>query len=945
MYIDTQPASLHAQVAAATTMASARKQPRLHPRPPLAPQISKASSSSLRGMEQAIPPSPPSFQAFVKKTPSVNSDKPLPSVPRVSSATDTESTPGTSRTSSIYSRSSGQWAGAPMSWASRDFAMTDMFLQPSIYSLSTPELVVEQSNTKLASTAFLQPRAYEPLLTSPSPSISASSSFAGAAMTAHGDVDAAAFTETSHERRTSALLPPSGIVAHMTPRHIKTVSLDKARAAVVPHKDLLTGSDDTQAPAYKQSQKTYFRTSRSTMGLVDLIMGEMRSPTSPALSADLHKSWLWQDHSGNSLLSPVIAQPTPWTGPNTVKFQFRESKLSDKFFGVNPIDRAAMAPIVRQQQSNARRISLIDRVQIGKEDSSVDEESDDDGWVNSKTDDSVAQIVVYDQKDRGRPRTPRLIDIIEVNQPPVLQSPQLATSTNASLISEAERLAKEHHALLFSQDTNLAGVEHRRPSSGRDVKLAPRPLFFNPRQISKQRMEQYNRARYSIHGHDSLAPTRNSLGPQNNASSNRWHNPSPIANFPLKLSLTPESTRSQSSTESSPATPSHIIPKDYLASSAAAPPPSTRKNHSRFLSALRSPTTSSSRQSEKAKPQSHTVTSDPHTIPTRNAGQPMGTSKGAKHSPKTPFTPPVGAMVVATRAEAEAAFSSPITLERGAVLKSAVKRRSSGRGWPLWTSLSGSASGSHTATVARPVEKESPKEAKSFLGHRHKPSGAGGRNDGATTMSSLSHVRAGKVFNVFHRRAGSDDEPPAIVVTASDNNNPIIPEASFHGPNPVSPRPSSVHSTDSLPPPQFSSSSSSRTTTGTAAAAKIKIDSRFKSISRPINLLDPTNLPPTDPASKPKHDKMLHRPSLFSHVRSLSAIGDSGGGGSGGGGGGNKSARLGLSVRRQSKADKRREELKRSIRLVPGSVVEQGSVDSSNVGVAKGRSGGAHGWL
>lgn len=225
------------------------------PRPTLRrPQILKANSStpSLTGMEQTIPPTlkrPPltttdtsskslsgleqtvtPFQDFIKRTPPIEDEKPLPPIPfegRRSSFG--ESTPASSRepstsrprrSSSVYSRTVSQWIPDSPVWSISDLAENPMpalppeLLRPIAYSASTPELV-----EKVLTGPLLEPRTYRPLLTTPSPTIS------------RRTTPSPEPAQSQRQTRSSILLPTAVHVADIPKSHLRTVSIEKAKAS------------------------------------------------------------------------------------------------------------------------------------------------------------------------------------------------------------------------------------------------------------------------------------------------------------------------------------------------------------------------------------------------------------------------------------------------------------------------------------------------------------------------------------------------------------------------------------------------------------------------------------------------------------------------------------------------------------------------------------------
>ncbi|KAK5201449.1 hypothetical protein LTR16_002624, partial [Cryomyces antarcticus] len=170
------------------------------PRRPQARFGDSLPSSSLDGMEKPVP----SFTAFVKTTPPPTSQKPLPPPPTIP-----ERAPSVTpeydlvrRSSSIYSRPAVSWM-APDSWQKEEIVEPEFFLQPGVYSSSTPHLLKRQPTPPL-----LQPRTYSPLIPSPSSTPAPSPS-------------------PSPPTRPSILLPPSPPSIPIPAGHKRVVSLEK----------------------------------------------------------------------------------------------------------------------------------------------------------------------------------------------------------------------------------------------------------------------------------------------------------------------------------------------------------------------------------------------------------------------------------------------------------------------------------------------------------------------------------------------------------------------------------------------------------------------------------------------------------------------------------------------------------------------------------------------
>ena len=192
-------------------------------RPPYT--TTETSSSSLSGMEQTVTP----FQEFVKRTPPLEDDKPLPPTPlQVRRSSLGESTRASSResspfrprrTSSVYSRTVSQWIPDSPVWSASDLADNPLLalppelLRPIAYSASTPQLVETPPDGLL-----LHPRTYQPLLTTPSPTIS------------RNTTPSPGPTPSHQERKFSILLPTAVDVIDIPKSHLRTVSLEKAKA-------------------------------------------------------------------------------------------------------------------------------------------------------------------------------------------------------------------------------------------------------------------------------------------------------------------------------------------------------------------------------------------------------------------------------------------------------------------------------------------------------------------------------------------------------------------------------------------------------------------------------------------------------------------------------------------------------------------------------------------
>lgn len=198
-------------------------------RPPLT--TASTSKSSLFSLEQTVMP----FQEFIRRTPPVEeSQKPLPPTPLKFKRSSHGGSPSVSsrdvspslprRSSSIYSRTVSQWLPDSPIWSASDLAdnpvpaLPQDLLRPIEYSASTPNLV-----EKAAEPTWLQPRTYQPLLTTPSPTIS------------RRTTPSPPSPSFQRQARDSVLLPTAVEAPEIPKSHLRTVSLEKAKAVLREH--------------------------------------------------------------------------------------------------------------------------------------------------------------------------------------------------------------------------------------------------------------------------------------------------------------------------------------------------------------------------------------------------------------------------------------------------------------------------------------------------------------------------------------------------------------------------------------------------------------------------------------------------------------------------------------------------------------------------------------
>ncbi|PPJ54560.1 hypothetical protein CBER1_06649 [Cercospora berteroae] len=178
---------------------------------PTPPLLSKTpSSSSLRGLEKNIPP----FQTFLLRTPPLehNHDKPLPAPPIQAPRSDASSE--RRRSSSVYSRTPSHWAPESVSsWHTDDLQGDTRMSERSIaYSSSVPDLKATSVASETPA-VLLEPRAFDPLFTSPTVSTIISDS------------------SPSASRPATTLLPQSETPMSAA-KSINTISLAQAKEAM-----------------------------------------------------------------------------------------------------------------------------------------------------------------------------------------------------------------------------------------------------------------------------------------------------------------------------------------------------------------------------------------------------------------------------------------------------------------------------------------------------------------------------------------------------------------------------------------------------------------------------------------------------------------------------------------------------------------------------------------
>ncbi|RMY73179.1 hypothetical protein D0862_14332 [Hortaea werneckii] len=578
MYIDSKPVSLY-------TRTQDWKMPSPQPRgssikrPPILKNGS--SSSSLRGMEQSVP----SFQNFIKRTPPPDHLKPLPPTPlhphqRASSFdSGISQCPSSSgrRSSSVYSRTVSQWDPEwdyqseevpevpPLpDWRSADFADQDntLLLRPIAYSASTSQLLEknqQQQQQPPPQHQLLEPRAYRPLIVTPSPTASASPS--------------RATTPSPHpsESRPSILLPPPPAPAHVPKKHLRTVSLEKAkeliRAPGAVH--LLPEELRAQQTLTKKASRSQEPMRMGSLEVFDAGVAPPDLPASPRVLPTLVDEYGRERllasprESGVPLFSYEIPSPPPpplseWKGSS---FPFHASEAF--------------------QTAHGRATSR----------------------------EKIVQIPRFDQmgEDRGRARTRGSRNLSYGNYIPSPGRERRSRDGGEDdyedqlAADDAQRIAQDYHILLREEHQERYRQPSSSPATSRgsetddvrvQMKMVPQPLFHTKPSWSgghfrRASDEDDDSSRSSIKassGRTSPSPSHLRSGSGASMSSSRGSSDG-HGSFPLRLSTTPPLRRSRGSSTSGtiPISPpfAAALPKKMSVVPAKALPLATKKKKGR----------------------------------------------------------------------------------------------------------------------------------------------------------------------------------------------------------------------------------------------------------------------------------------------------------------------------------------------------------------------------
>ncbi|KAK0285759.1 hypothetical protein LTR35_005099 [Friedmanniomyces endolithicus] len=427
MYVDSKPLSVYGETQS-WRMPSPEPSRSLK-RPPVVTAAS--SSSSLSGMEQTMP----SFQSFVKRTPPPDQTKPLPPTPlrprrrsSFSSASSRPASRGPRRSSSIYSRATSQWdleADVPAipSWQTADFTDQDLLLRPIAYSASTPQLNAEPPAQK----PLADLRTYSPLIHSPSPTISRR-----------------ATPSPPPGPRPSILLPPPAGAVHIAKKHLRMVSLEKAKqmlqAPGAVH--LLPEELRAQALGRSRSQDPIRITS------FDIMSGRVTPPQLPETPT------LVDSQGRERLLSSPRVSLSPVRRPDYLIPAITSPRGDpSSSFHVGSGPSRTMAPLAGQIRE-APRLKVTQALGLGDGD---------------------------DQRGRARERGPR--NMSYDHYMPNRSTTSYESPSEDVPDTNAQMIAREYHSLLSEQyrQPSTSSASQQSTRSDTDVtshmKMVPQPLF------------------------------------------------------------------------------------------------------------------------------------------------------------------------------------------------------------------------------------------------------------------------------------------------------------------------------------------------------------------------------------------------------------------------------------------------------------------------------------
>ncbi|KAI6817026.1 hypothetical protein KC340_g13840 [Hortaea werneckii] len=582
MYIDSKPASLYARTQD-WKMPSPQTRGNSIKRPPILKNGS--SSSSLRGMEQSVP----SFQNFIKRTPPPDHLKPLPPTPlhphqRASSVdSGISQCPSSSgrRSSSVYSRTVSQWNPEwdyqseevpevpPLpDWRSADFADqdTNLLLRPIAYSASTSQLLEKNPQQQYSPPRpqLLEPRAYRPLIVTPSPTASASPSRATTP------------SPRPSESRASILLPPPPAPAHVPKKHLRTVSLEKAKELI-------------HAPGAVHLLPEELRAQRTLTKKTTRSQEPMRMDSLDVFDAGVNVP---PDFPASPPVLPTLIDEY---GRERLLASPRESRVP--LFSYE-LPSPPPPPPAREWKSSSFPFHAPEPLRTGHD--------------RAASREKIGQTPRFDQmgEDRGRARIRGSRNSSYGNYIP---SPGRGRRLRVSggedyedrlARDDAQRIAQDYHILLKEEQQERYRQASNSPATSRgsetddvrvQMKMVPQPLFhakpsWSGGHFRRASNENDGSSRCSVRAEsERTSPSRFHLRSGSGASISSSRGSSDgHGSFPLRLSTTPPLRRSRGSSTSgtipiSPPFAAAALPKKMSVVSAKALPLATRKKKERAV--------------------------------------------------------------------------------------------------------------------------------------------------------------------------------------------------------------------------------------------------------------------------------------------------------------------------------------------------------------------------
>ncbi|GAB7361105.1 hypothetical protein MBLNU230_g1143t1 [Neophaeotheca triangularis] len=511
MYVDAKPVSGYGEVKGWKMPQPDPKQ-KTRPkdsqlRPPFTSSNSSASSLSAAGMEQAVP----SFKGFVKRIPKVDKEKALPPLPPyVSPRRSWTGSPSVSvgeassserqrRSSSVYSRTVSQWFPVPDSpppplpqWNTSDFADGGnlLLLRPIAYSASTPHLP-----EKAPTPPLLEPRTYSPLINTPSPT---------ASLVTSRSTSLDSEQRSPSGERATVLLPPPPPSASIPKKHLRTVSIEKARAVIHAPGAVHLLPEELRA----QTAVPALRKSRSHEGVV------VKPPTLMSYAdtpPELPSPPVLTDSYGRERIASLTSPMTPLDRGFAFPFPIEEergSSAATSTFAVGTAPPKAMVPIASQPRKESRAKAA-----------------------------QALGLAEADEQPRGRTRQRGPRNMSYDHYLPHRKSYHSSSSEeDGEIYSHAQKIAKDYHALLTEQYRYSPASSSRRSESDHSIrqhmKLVPQPLFHS-KGLKKHASSKFGHSQSSV---ASSNPTTDSgVESTTQTASSGSH-----SNVPMKLSLAPD---------------------------------------------------------------------------------------------------------------------------------------------------------------------------------------------------------------------------------------------------------------------------------------------------------------------------------------------------------------------------------------------------------------------